>query len=190
MTIDRSSPLLPFGISICGLDELAGYADYGASHVVSILDPDWPDPPEFGRYRPHRRTVFRFHDVTEAIPGVTAPAAQDVAAILDLGSALLADGAHHLLVHCHAGISRSTATAAILMAQSNASREHEVFFEIARVRPRNWPNRLMVQMADDLLNRDGALIAALRVHQRRMAESYADFAELLRRSEMACEAAE
>jgi predicted protein tyrosine phosphatase len=176
---------LPYRISICGLDELAGHAQTGFSHVLSILDPDWPDPSDFAHYRSHRRTVFRFHDISEARPGLIAPTEQDVAAILDLGSAVLAEAPDHLLIHCHAGISRSTATAVILMTQANPAREQEAFIELARTRPRSWPNGLMIEIADHLLRRGGALIAAFRVHRRSMADLYPDFAELLSPAEMA-----
>ncbi len=181
MPVDIRSPLLPYPISICGLDALAGHAETGFSHVVSILDPDWPDPIEFARYPPHRRTVFRFHDISEARPGLTAPAEGDIAAILELGSAVLAETPRHLLIHCHAGVSRSTATAAILMAQANPSREEEVFIELARTRPRSWPNGLMIEIADTLLGRRGALLAALNLHQRSIVNRYPEFAEFLPR---------
>ena len=44
MSTDFSTPLLPYRITICGLSELAGHAACGITHVVSILDPAWPDP--------------------------------------------------------------------------------------------------------------------------------------------------
>jgi predicted protein tyrosine phosphatase len=65
------------------------------------------------------------------------------------------------------------------MAQNNAGREREVFEELDRVRPRSWPNALMLRIADELLERDGALLVALRTHQRRIARAYPEFAELL-----------
>ena len=86
-----------------------------------------------------------------------------------------------LLIHCHAGVSRSTAAAAILMAQSNPGREPDMFAELERVRPRSWPNALMLRMADALLERDGALVAELRAHQRRIARAFPEFAAMLAR---------
>jgi hypothetical protein len=32
----------PFKTSVCGIDELAGHCESCVSHVLSILDPDWP----------------------------------------------------------------------------------------------------------------------------------------------------
>lgn len=181
MSITTSSPLLPYELTICGLSEILGNADAGVTHVVSILDPAWPDPSDFQRYGPHRRVVYRFDDVVEACLGYTAPTRDDVAAILELGSELVAQPVRRLLIHCHAGVSRSTATAAILMAQNNPGREPDVFEELQRVRPYSWPNALMLSMADLLLERNGALSEALRSHQRRVARAFPEFAEMLAR---------
>lgn len=181
MSSDFTTPLLPYRIIICGLSELAEHAAAGISHVVSILDPTWPDPNDFAHYGPHRRIVYRFDDVLEVGLGYIAPTRRDVAAILELGRELLAEPARQLLIHCHAGVSRSTATAAILMAQGNQGREPEVFEELDRVRPRSWPNALMVRFADEMLQREGALVEALRAHQLRVARNFPEFAELLAR---------
>jgi predicted protein tyrosine phosphatase len=181
MSTELSTPLLPYRITICGLSELAVHAVAGVTHVVSILDPAWPDPSDFERYAPHRRVVYRFDDVVEVGLGYFAPTQNDVAAILDLGRELMDEPVNQLLIHCHAGVSRSTATAAILMAQSNPGREPEVFAELERVRPRSWPNALMLRIADALLERNGALVAELHAHQRRVAHAFPEFAEMLAR---------
>ena len=114
--------------------------------------------------------------------GYTAPTQRDVTAILELGRELMDEPVERLLIHCHAGVSRSTATAAILMAQNNPGREPDVFAELERMRPCSWPNALMVRIADGLLERDGALISrACGAHQRRIAEAFPEFAEMLAR---------
>jgi hypothetical protein len=41
---------LPFRITVCGLDELAGRCEARISHVLSILDPEWPVPEAFGTF--------------------------------------------------------------------------------------------------------------------------------------------
>lgn len=180
MTTDITTPLLPYRITICGLDELAGHAQGGFTHVVSILDPERADPEDFTAYLPHRRVLWRFDDTLQPGPGMTVPCERDVRKILKLGEELLAEKADQLLIHCHAGVSRSTATAVILMAQNNPGREPEIFQELSRVRPRSWPNSLMVGIADDLLGRGGALVRELRGHHARVAASHPDLATLIR----------
>ena len=181
MSTEIVTPLLPYDIIICGLSELSGHAEADISHVVSILDPVWPDPDEFSRWGRHRRVVWRFDDVVELGGGYKAPTRRDVEAILALGSELSREPVTQLLIHCHAGVSRSTATAVILMAQHNPGREGEIFAELNRVRPRSWPNALMLRLADALLERDGAIIRELRRHQRRITDAHPEFAELLSR---------
>ena len=89
MTTDINTPLLPYRITICGLDELAGHAQSGFSHVVSILDPERADPEDFTVYAPHRRVLWRFDDTVEQRAGFTPPAERDVRKILTLGEELL-----------------------------------------------------------------------------------------------------
>lgn len=176
-------PLVPYHITICGLDELCLHGSAGITHVLTILDPGWPDPRDFSDYAPHHRTVWRFHDIIAERAEMTAPQAGDVAAILDFGQHATTGGIGHLLIHCHMGISRSTATAVILMAQHHPGREAEAFAELARIRPRSWPNSRMVTLADHALQRGGRLIDAMRGHHARVAHAFPDFAALLRQGE-------
>ena len=64
--------IAPLNITVCGLDELAAHCETGASHVLSILDPDHPVPEAFGRFGEHEKLELRFHDVIEADRGMTA----------------------------------------------------------------------------------------------------------------------
>jgi predicted protein tyrosine phosphatase len=105
-------------LTVCGLDELEGHGAWGVSHVLSILDPDWPEPAAFEAFGPHFRATFRFHDAIEAAPGVVLPKKTDVEAILAFGRD--AGEISHLLIHCHAGVSRSTAATLMILAQAHA----------------------------------------------------------------------
>ncbi|NBB71846.1 MAG: protein-tyrosine-phosphatase [Alphaproteobacteria bacterium] len=182
-----AAALIPYRLTICGLGELAGFADTGVSHVLSILDPDWPDPQAFRLYPPHRRVVHRFDDVLGAVGDAAPPEVGHVDAILRWGDVLAAEAAGHVLVHCHAGVSRSTAAAVMLMARDQPGREAEAFDAVWRIRPRSWPNSRMLAIADRLLRRDGALVAALADHQRRVAAGDPEFAALLAGGERAHE---
>ena len=176
---DTGTPLVRYRLTICGLGELAELADDGVSHVLSILDPDWPEPEALRCYPPQRRVVHRFDDVLTPVGDAAPPEAGDVAAILAWSDVLAAEAAEHVLVHCHAGVSRSTAAAAMLLARDNPGREPDAFAAVRRLRPRSWPNSRMVAIADRLLGRDGALVEALRDHQRRVAAADPAFGALL-----------
>ena len=173
--------LLPVRLSICGIHELDGFARAGVSDVLSILDPGLPDPQAFMRYAPHRRTALRFHDVVLPTEGHSMPAEDDMRRILEFGERLAqtADAAH-LLVHCVAGVSRSTAAAAILMAQRRPGRETEAFLALLDIRPRAWPNSRMVELADALLGRSGRLRAGLDDYYRAAVGRYAGMADYIR----------
>ena len=94
-------PIAPFGIGICGIEELDGHCEAGVSHVLSILDPEWPVPESFGRFGEHRKLELRFHDVIEEMPGMVRPEREHVEQILAFGAGLLAEPGGRLLVHCH-----------------------------------------------------------------------------------------
>ncbi len=162
----------PIGISvltICGIDELPEHGPRAVTHVLSLLDPNWPELTSFGSYGTHNRTTLRFHDVIDDGPGLTLPTREHVGGILAFGGGLAAeakaDAERHLLVHCHMGISRSTAAMLSLLAQVHPQESEDRLFErLRQIRPQAWPNSLMIGYADDLLGRDGRLVAALRRH--------------------------
>ncbi|MGE5504685.1 MAG: tyrosine phosphatase family protein [Actinomycetota bacterium] len=174
-------PLVPYKITICGLAELCRHSAAGVTHVLTILDPGHPDPGDFAGYGAHRRTVWRYHDIIAARDGHVVPTERDVAAILDFGDRTTGIG--HLLVHCHMGISRSTAAAAILLAQHNPGRERDAFAEVRAIRPSAWPNSLMIRMADAALGRGGALVEAMREHHLLVARAFPDLVAQLRGGE-------
>lgn len=161
-------------LTICGLEELESHSARGVTHVLSIIDPGWAEPEVFGRYDPHRRTTFRFHDAIEPEPHLVLPQREDVEAILDFGRDLddAAGGEGHLLVHCHMGISRSSAAMTMLLAQAHPEEdENDIADRIRAIRPIAWPNLRMLTFADELLERDGRLVAAAgRLYAKSLAE--------------------
>ncbi|PPQ36653.1 tyrosine phosphatase family protein [Rhodopila globiformis] len=164
----------PFRTSICGLEELAGHCRNRVSHVLSILDPDWPVPEAFGAFGEHAKLELRFHDVIEPDhPGAAAPQEAHVLQLLAFGRDLLREPRTdaHLLVHCHAGISRSTASMALLLAQAlPAVSGARIIDEILRLRPQAWPNLRILEIGDRQLGRDGDLVmAASSLYRTRLA---------------------
>ncbi|EKV28704.1 putative protein tyrosine phosphatase [Caenispirillum salinarum AK4] len=172
--------LVPYPISICGLRELVAFSEKGVSHVVTIIDPDHPDPEVFEIYPEHTRVVWRFDDHVTPVDGAVMPDEAAVDRILELGERLRDSHVDHLLIHCHAGVSRSTATAAILMTQFNPGREEEAFEHLRQIRPRSWPNGLLCAIADEKLGRGGKLVEAMARHHDIVAEQDPALAEYLR----------
>ena len=167
-------------LTVCGLDELDGHSARGVTHVLSILDPGWPEPAAFEGYDPHFRATFRFNDAIEPEPGVVLPKKADVEKILAFGRD--AGDERHLLIHCHAGISRSTAAMLMILAQAHPNEtEDAVVARLLRIRPQAWPNWRMVAFADEVLGREGRLIEAVtRIYVGRL-EADPELAETMRR---------
>jgi predicted protein tyrosine phosphatase len=166
-------------MTVCGLDELPGHCAAGASHVLSILDPETPVPSTPGNYE---RLELRFHDVIEPAPRLQPPSPEHIRDIIAFGHYLLAlprTGAH-LVVHCHAGVSRSTAAMLLILAQATpALPSAELATELLRIRGKAWPNLRMVEFGDQMLGRDGALIDAATVIYRRQLEQRQYLAEVM-----------
>jgi predicted protein tyrosine phosphatase len=162
---------MPFQVTICGIDELGFHCEAGVSHVLSILDPGWPEPEALGAFDPHRRLELRFHDVIEECPGCIAPERRDVEQLLTFGRDLTEARGTHLLVHCHAGVSRSTAAATLILAQTHPDRPaEEALLTVVRQRPRAWPNLRILELGDVLLGRRGQIVGAARAYYRRVLE--------------------
>jgi len=182
---DASTPLR---LTICGLDELAGHCVPGVTHVLSLLDPGWPEPEPLRGFDLNRRLKLNFHDVIEPAPGWIAPERWDVELLLafgrNLGEMRVAAGAKpsetHLLVHCHAGVSRSTAAAVLLLAQHEPTRPaHDIVGQVIRVRPRAWPNLRIIEMGDALLGRDGEIVASVTMLYRLVLDREPGLAEAM-----------
>ena len=135
-------------------------AAHNPSHVMTLLAPDgalpvWADIP------PDRRLILTFHDIVTAAPGLVMPSRHVVQAIhgFRLGWSRQAP----MLIHCFAGISRSTAAAYILACAATApGREADIATHLRATSPTATPNLLMVALADNILEREGAMVAAIK----------------------------
>ncbi len=172
--------------AVCGLDEIISHQGRGVTHVLSILDPEWPDPEAFRAFDPHFRATLRFHDAIEPGPDILLPQRGDVEAILTFG--LAAAEAGGLLIHCHAGISRSTAATLMILAQAHPDEgEDELAERLLQNRPQAWPNSRMITFADQLLGRNGRLSAVTAGIYTRQLERRPELAEIMRRGNRARE---
>lgn len=177
--------MAPFRITICGIDELAGYCDAGVTHLLSILDPGWPSPSALQNFEGPEIQRLHFHDVIEDIENVEPPREAHVRMLLQFGQNLTGTGrpCGHLLVHCHAGISRSSASVAVLLAQAKPQMASpDIAAELLRIRPLLWPNLRIVEFGDRLLRREGVLLAAVREVYRRQLRRDPSIAEVMRQA--------
>lgn len=160
--------MLPFHVTICGEPEIASTIN-GHTHALSIMDPGMRA--RFPALLPEERILrLNFHDLELPLPsnsparmawerkgfGIVLPDQSHVHAILEFGRSL--DAKSKVLIHCMAGISRSTAAAWILGVQAAPGHEADIYAFIRRIRPQAMPNRLMVRIADPILGAEGRMI--------------------------------
>lgn len=144
----------------------ADLPSFRPTHLIGILDPAMPEPPAYG-HAPESRAalVMRFRDSEAGVDG--GPQEGDVAAMLAMIERALAAPSGRLFIHCHAGASRSTATAyTALVRRSGVARTEESFAELLRLTNKPWPNRTIVGHADALLGAGGRMLAALDDYRR------------------------
>ena len=100
------------------------------------------------------------HDISELRDGHVAP---DEIHVKDLVEFVRGwDRATPLVVHCWAGISRSTAAAFVSVCALNPDRdEREIALAIRRASPTATPNIRIVTFADTILDRRGRMVAAV-----------------------------
>ena len=173
---------LPFKVTVCGFAELSGHCHGEVSHVLSILDPDAPVPEELGSVADRQRLELRFHDVIENVPGTEPPGPEHIRRLLAFGRDLarVRSGSPHLLIHCHAGFSRSPAALTLLLAQARPSRRAgSLATDVLRIRPNAWPNLRIIELGNLILQRRGEIVeAAFEIYRRRL-EQQSRLAELM-----------
>jgi predicted protein tyrosine phosphatase len=147
-------------IHVCALAHVPDVAEeIGASHLVSAINADL-SPRTPVSIACDRHLKLDMHDITEVQPGATPPGMEHAARLIGFVQGW--DRKAPLLIHCFAGLSRSTAAAFITLCALNPRAPEEA---IARALRRSSdtavPNRLFVAHADALLRREGRMLAAL-----------------------------
>lgn len=128
--------------------------------VISLLDPDWPFP-ELGSDYADRHLRLSFHDVNDAVALEIAPSITHVQEVIRFVEDWVGDDA--LLIHCRAGISRSTAAAFIIACLRNADRsELDIAVALREVSPLARPNLALVRHADREMGRNGRMVQAIK----------------------------
>ena len=147
-------------IHVCSLARMHSTVEQtGARHVVTLLGVE--DIIERPTNVPADNHLFlRMHDISEPLEGHVAPDVEHVEDLLDFVRNW--DRAAPMVVHCWAGISRSTAAAFVSVCALRPERdEHEIAWAIRRASPTATPNIRIVSFADDMLKRDGRMVAAV-----------------------------
>jgi predicted protein tyrosine phosphatase len=147
-------------IHVCSLARLHSTVDKtGARHIVTLLrQTDRVQRPSHIAETNH--LVLAVDDIAMPMDGYTVPATEHVQRLIDFVATW--DRAAPMVVHCYAGISRSTAAAYVAACALNPNRdEQQIAWDIRRASRTAQPNAAIVSIADSLLKRDGRMVRAV-----------------------------
>ncbi|MGH7710712.1 MAG: tyrosine phosphatase family protein, partial [Gemmatimonadaceae bacterium] len=134
--------------------------------VISLLDPEFAFP-ELGPQYGDRHLRLSFHDIHVPADNYVVPSAEHVGDLLRF--LMTWDRRDPLLIHCRAGISRSTATGFIAACFANPeSDEREIAAALRRASALARPNLRLVRLADREMERSGRMSAAISVTFRNL----------------------
>lgn len=148
-------------LHVCPLSRLADtVAATEASHVLTLVNVGTPfERPAAIALENH--AVIGVSDIATPMDGHVLPAEEHVAAILAFIRGWPRD--KPLVIHCYAGISRSTAAAYIAACALAPERDEAAIAAALRAAsPSATPNPLFVALADRMLGRSGRMVAAIR----------------------------
>jgi len=147
-------------IHVCSLARLhATVEETGALHVVTLLkDTDRVERPKTILAANH--LILGMDDISTPMDGYIIPADEHVTRLIEFARGW--DRAKPMVVHCFAGISRSTAGAFVAACALNPRRdEMAIARELRRLSATATPNIRIVTLADRVLGRDGRMVAAI-----------------------------
>jgi predicted protein tyrosine phosphatase len=147
-------------IHVCSLARLHETVEAtGASHVVTLLRDTYLVTRPDG-ISAERHLILGLDDICDPMDGYICPAAEHVDHLIRFVHEWQREAP--LVVHCYAGISRSTAAAFIGACTLNPERDEATIARALRgASPTATPNRRLVSIADRMLGRRGRMIAAI-----------------------------
>lgn len=148
-------------VYVCPLSRLQETVERsGASHVVTLINPGTPvvRPVSVAE---DRHLFIGVNDITDPIDGMILPDHDHLDTYLDFLRDW--DRKRPMVIHCWAGVSRSTAGAFTAMCLFRPDLPERVIAERLRARsPEATPNSRLVALADARLGREGRMIEAVR----------------------------
>ena len=147
-------------IHVCSLARLhETVASTGARHVVSLLAREdhiaRPDA-----IAPENHLWLQLHDIATPLDGYVVPEREHIERLISFVRRWPRETP--LVMHCFAGVSRSTAAAFVSVCALDArNEERAVAIALRRASPTAQPNPRIVALADDLLGRRGRMIKAV-----------------------------
>ena len=148
-----------FPVHICSLDQVRELDVSTYDGIITIEDTTIREPFRVQTDEP-KQLILRFDDINQPMDDYVIPQLSHIKRALDFADKI-EDGS--LLIHCRAGISRSSAIAlAVIAKRLGSGKEEEAVKTLEHINPNCRPNKSIVEMTDELLERDGKLIKAVQ----------------------------
>jgi predicted protein tyrosine phosphatase len=167
MDVTQTRPKKDGSIHVCPLSAVPQVVmRHNASHLLTCLqDEIYVETPEQIKAGKHGRLFI--HDISQPLEGCVLPGPEHVTQIIDFAREWGGQGP--MVIHCWAGISRSTAAALISLCTLNPDVPEQVIAQHMReASPTAYPNGRMIQLADEALARRGRLVTAVHSMGRGM----------------------
>jgi predicted protein tyrosine phosphatase len=147
-------------VYVCSLAQVAAtVASARASHLISVINAATPVERPISIDEANHLFVG-INDIVEPQDGMILPSEEHVERIVDFARGWSQQ--QPLVVHCYAGISRSTATAFIALCTTQPDRDERDIARALRAASRTaTPNARLIAVADAMLNRGGRMIEAI-----------------------------
>ncbi len=147
-------------LHVCSLRLIeAEVARTGARSLVTLLSPGTPvaRPADIAQAR---HLNIAMSDILDHLPGQVRPESHHLDAFVDFVESW--DRREPMLIHCFAGVSRSTASAFIAACQLSPHRDEvEIARALRAASPTATPNLRFVSLADERLGRGGRMVSAI-----------------------------
>lgn len=148
-------------LHVCSLSKLTDTVNKtGAKSLVTLINAEMEVPTPAG-IDPGKHLFLAFNDIVDPVQGLIPASERHVEDLLAFVNSW--DRQAPLVIHCWAGISRSTAGAYVAACTLNPTANEYTLAALLRERsPSATPNARIVAMADKLLGREGRMIDAIR----------------------------
>jgi predicted protein tyrosine phosphatase len=163
-----------FQLKISGLKEAEQLSEQWATHTISLLDPGIEEVLQLIDFNlkipvamPGKQLRrYYFHDAVDENDFLMFPTEYSTTPILATSAQMkdilafttTLNDQNKLLIHCQAGISRSTAVACGVLCQHGLTPLEAVQY-VFKIRPQAGPNPYILNLFDDILGFDGQLVS-------------------------------
>ena len=148
------SPNLYPSIHICSL-EAAKEIDHNIYDGVITIEDSFEENPLRISMDICPLLVLCFDDISQPVDNYILPAEKHILEALEFSNKI---GNGSLLIHCFAGVSRSSGIALAIIARAlGQGKEKEALRELQKINPHCMPNKLIVWFTDELLEREKKL---------------------------------